>query len=181
MTGSAGSYIQALKRDNLQGRREAENALVSFGEKAVGPLIDSLKSEKDPDVRWYIARALARIGDPSIDPLLDLLRESVDPKVRGYAAAALAGVGEPAIEPLIRVLVGPDRAMRGEAARALCGMGPRTIPYLKKAMEHAAPAERRILEMTLMRVDERGIQTAMELQGVDPSESSFDRCRRIDE
>ncbi|MDD1677244.1 MAG: HEAT repeat domain-containing protein, partial [Methanomicrobiales archaeon] len=132
------------------------------------------------DVRWYVARALARIGIPSIHPLLELLRENTDPKVRGYAAAALSGVGEPAIKPLIEVLLGSDRTMRGEAARALCGMGPRSIPFLKKAMENAAPAERRILETTLMRVDESGIQTAMELQGIDPSESSFDRCRRIE-
>jgi HEAT repeat protein len=179
MTGPADSYILALRHDDLRGRRDAENTLVSIGEKAVGPLIESLKKERDPDVRWYVARALARIGFPSIQPLLDLLREDADPKVRGYAAAALAGIGEPAIAPLIKVLIGSDRAMRGEAARALCGMGPRAVPFLRKALEHAAPEERRILEMTLMRVDESGIQAAMELQGIDV-ERRGKRCSGID-
>jgi HEAT repeat protein len=179
MSGSPESHIRALHHDDLRGRRDAENALVSLGEQAVGPLAGALKTEKDPDVRWYVARALARIGPPSVQPLLELLRESADQKVRGYAAAALAGVGAPAIAPLIRVLTGSDRAMRGEAARALCGMGPKVIPFLKEAMERAAPPERRILEMTLMRVDESGIRTAMELQGIDV-ERRGERCSRID-
>ena len=84
--------------------------LVFLGEmgdsKAVEPLIDVLKHDKNGSVRLYAARALGELGDSAATThLIESLREDRNVDVRVRAARALGRLGGAiVVEPLVESL-----------------------------------------------------------------------------
>jgi len=85
-------------------RLEARTALISIGDEAVPPLIDSLKSHNEL-TRWEAAKALGQINDPkSIDALINALSDRMF-DVRWLAAEGLISMGEKTVGPLLQALI----------------------------------------------------------------------------
>ena len=100
-------------------RLNAQEALVSFGSRAVPCLIASLNDEA-PEVRQAAAAVLGRIGGvDSVKALVGVL-DNDSPEVIVAAAAALGSIGSPAaFEGLIPLLGHTDAAVRHSAVSAI--------------------------------------------------------------
>ena len=102
---------------------EAEDALVRFGEPAVGPLLEALHSEEGGQ-RATAALVLGRMGDPGLAGQLIPLLEDLDSGVRSNAATALGTLGSKSTtERLLTALEDPAEVVRKAAADALSGLG----------------------------------------------------------
>ena len=130
--------IQALKDEDYQVRGGAAEALREIGDKrAVEPLINVLKADKNSHVRWGAAVALGEIGDKrAVEPLINALKADKDSR-RGAANALGELKDTRAVEPLINVLkADKDFHVRGSAANALGEIGdPRAIEPLIHALK----------------------------------------------
>ena len=158
------ALIDALK-DAQPVRLSAVRALGNIGdERAVEPLIATLKEDTDPRVRTAAAQALGelrderavdalitalaaeneaagpalvRIGAPAIAPLVGCLREA---ETRGVATQSLVQIGNPAVEPLIGALKTYEDEARSAAARALAEINdPRGNRALTAALRDGDP------------------------------------------
>ena len=88
-------------------RYNAARVLGEMGDsKAVDPLIDVLKNDKNGSVRLYAARALGELGDcKATEHLIESLREDRNVDVRVRAARALGRLGgKIVVEPLVEAL-----------------------------------------------------------------------------
>ncbi|MDO9033851.1 MAG: HEAT repeat domain-containing protein [Methanoregula sp.] len=132
-----------LEHKDPQIQYEAAEALGNIGdEKAIGPLITSLKRDEFSGVRWKAAEALSKIGNPAVEPLIATLQYP-DDDVRWKAAIALGEIGNPdAVEPLILLLSDDDRFVRSRAAHALGMIGDPAIPPLTQALKKGDPGVR---------------------------------------
>lgn len=111
-------YIQNLKSENKEARKEAANSLAWITDsKAVEPLIGALK-DVDEEVRIEAAFALGKIGDiRAVEPLIEAL---IDEPVKQSAANALGDIGDiQAINPLIEALKDKDSYVQSAAETAL--------------------------------------------------------------
>ncbi|MBC8470844.1 MAG: HEAT repeat domain-containing protein [Planctomycetes bacterium] len=92
-----------LKRKEYRIRSLAIESLGLLGDKrAVGPLIDSLRTEKDRYVRMYIYYALGQLGDKrAVEPLIKCLATEEDDYIWRYIVKALGKLGDKrAVGPL---------------------------------------------------------------------------------
>jgi len=86
-------------------RKNAREALVASGRRAVSSLNDALRTSGSRQLRWEAAKALGAIGDArSIPPLVNALGDR-DPDVAWLAAEALAQFGKTAWPILMRALM----------------------------------------------------------------------------
>jgi HEAT repeat protein len=98
------SLISDLANKDSITRIKARASLVSYGHRAVGPLLEALSS-KNQWVRWETAKALSQIHDPaSINGLVGALRDEMF-DVRWLAAEGLIEIGRKSLIPLLQALV----------------------------------------------------------------------------
>ncbi len=70
-------YIEALNDADVRVRRQAVAALEALGDpRVVGPLLQTLGADVDPDLRGRAAAALAKLGDrQAVGPLIAALHD----------------------------------------------------------------------------------------------------------
>jgi HEAT repeat protein len=100
-------------------RRNAQEALVNFGQRAVPGLLGELK-HPEPEVRQAAAAVLGRIGGRESVAALTELLSNEQPSVMVIVAAALGSIGSPeAFESLVPLLGHSDAAVRHAAISAI--------------------------------------------------------------
>ncbi len=88
--------------------------------RAVGPLLELLKTERDAGVRRAVVTALAAIGDPLAVPALLESAKSDTSEVRAFAIGALATLDDDrAVLPIVELTKDPDERVRKFAVRAV--------------------------------------------------------------
>jgi hypothetical protein len=98
--------------------------LNQLGSEAVGPLMNVLLSDPDPDARFGAAHALGGIGDPQAVPALTDALADPEPAVRYWAVDALAKLrARSALEMVAELLRDPHKGVRARAAEAIGEMG----------------------------------------------------------
>jgi HEAT repeat protein len=98
--------ILATFDEAIDVRMEAAKALIEIGEKAVEPLIHTLR--KEYEVREIVAWILGEIGDRrAAEPLIEALKDS-DSDFKEEAKNSLVKIGEPAVDYLIKALSNED-------------------------------------------------------------------------
>lgn len=108
--------------------------LNQLGSEAVGPLVNVLRNDPDPDARFGAAYALGSIGDrQAIPALIDALADP-EPAVRYWAVEALVKLqAEQAVETIAELLRDEHKGVRARAAEALRQIGdPGVVQALKK-------------------------------------------------
>jgi len=128
---------------NVYSYYKIETIVKSLGEigndRALKPLIKSLKYENRRKIRKYIVEALLKIGNGrAVQPLINALK-NVDHYyhyIRNDILKVLIKIGEPAVEPLIDSLNDEDYNIRKDAAEALGNIGDeRAVVPLIGALE----------------------------------------------
>src|SRR5580692_6441885 len=99
--------IQNLSSHRAVERERGRAALVTLGERAVGPLLVAFASV-DERGRLEICKALTEIADPAAIRLLIQCLEDEHQDLRWIAAEGLLNIDGPAVEPLLAALI--DRA-----------------------------------------------------------------------
>lgn len=128
-------------------------ALVRFGEQAVGPLIQTLE-DSNVNTRRAAAQILVKIGDArAVEPLVKALRDE-DGFLRQFAAQALGKIGDArAVEPLVTALRDGDGFLRKEAAQALGEIGDaRAVESLTRTLKDREDAVRIAARKALKRI-----------------------------
>jgi HEAT repeat protein len=122
--------LRALEDDPDAGIVEAaRQALVSIGERAVGPDIQSL-SHKDVGTRLAALETLIRQGKAVVLPLMALL-EHRNPAVRVLVTEILGSIADPrALPGLVTALADRDRRVRLAAIAAIGKLGTQTAEML---------------------------------------------------
>ena len=146
------ALLNAIGDENVHVRTSASEALATFGERTVQPLVRQL-SVPNESVRAAAVDALSRQGERAVRALLPLL-DGTSATGRAEAAEALAKIGDPAVPALVDVLRGatPDgvrsAGMVEGAAEALTRIGRPAALALVPVYAEASPATRsRIVEI----------------------------------
>ena len=141
--GSASDKVNLtvdLKTSNSEKvRYNAARVLGEMGDsKAVEPLIDVLKHDKNGSVRLYAARALGELGDSKATiHLIESLREDRNVDVRVRAARALGRLGgEIVVEPLVEALNDENPQVCITATDALIEIGDVATDALMESLDH---------------------------------------------
>ena len=121
--------------DSYEVRTSAANALASFGERAVKPLVDALGDAR-LDVREGVGAALCRIGPQAVPALIAALSDNGREHKHREVCEVLASIGDKrAVEPLAAVLRDPTFRFRPVAAEALGKLEDgRAVPALIMAL-----------------------------------------------
>ncbi len=124
-------------------RYYAAEALIGIGAKAVLPLIEILRSQRESD-RARASRVLWRIGQPAVEPLIAVIQDrNAAPESRAAAAHALGVIADArAIKSLTHLLKDERYFVRQEAAFALGQMGEGAIDQLLEIANSSVPATR---------------------------------------
>ena len=126
--------VRSLDDDSDNVRLEAVRALAKIdGPNGVDPLIDVVKTDRDPYIRYEAARYLRRIGVGYPQVLGLALSALKDPSrdVRSQAARLLGNFqDEASIEPLIKAMTDPHWSVRESAEVALLNFGKHAVPKL---------------------------------------------------
>lgn len=139
----AKTFTQLLKEltggNSEKVRYNAARVLGEMGDmRAVEPLIEVLKHDKNGSVRLYAARALGELGDPlATEPLIESLREDRNVDVRVRAARALGRLGgEEVVLPLVEALSDTNSQVCMTAADALVEIGPIAVGPLIRSLKN---------------------------------------------
>jgi HEAT repeat protein len=146
-------YLADLHAADLKVRHAAEDALVREETRAVQPLIEFLSEERDPEPKWYVARALARIGKPAVEAILDALTEESHDEVRRYLAASLAEMREPPVREVVSLLGSDDPELRRYGTMILCRIGTPAVEALKRMTKEDEGIRGRCAQYTLLRIE----------------------------
>ncbi|MGA9771432.1 MAG: HEAT repeat domain-containing protein [Blastocatellia bacterium] len=124
-------------------RYYAAEALTGIGAKAVLPLIEILRSQRESD-RARASRVLWRIGPPAVEGLIAVVQDkNAAPESRAAAAHALGVIADPrAIKSLTLLLKDERYFVRQQAAFALGQMGEGAIVQLLESANSSTPAIR---------------------------------------
>src|SRR5258708_11809260 len=128
-------YIEALNDADVRVRRQAVAALEALGDpRVVGPLLQTLGADVDPDLRGRAAAALAKLGDrQAVGPLIAALHDP-DAEVRSSAVVALKPFAERrAVEASAGGLDDTDWRVRDQAALGFASRGG--VPGIWPRME----------------------------------------------
>lgn len=139
----AKTFDQLLKEltggNSEKVRYNAARVLGEMGDmRAVEPLIEVLKFDRNGSVRLYAARALGELGDPlATEPLIESLREDRNVDVRVRAARALGRLGgEEVVLPLVEALSDANSQVCMTAADALVEIGPIAVGPLIRSLKN---------------------------------------------
>ena len=113
--------LRKLKLGSRYVAFEAIERLTESHDKSLAaPLIDYLKTEKDPYKISFLVKRLSRIDDPAIPAAIAEFIDHVDPRVVANALEGLAEVSVPEQQSVFRRLSSSsDNRIRGNALKAL--------------------------------------------------------------
>jgi len=134
------------------------DALSRFGDQAVKPVIECLKTGKEPSYCW--AEILQKIGKPAVMSLVATLKDK-DAWVRCTSVETLGQIGdERAIEPLLKTVTDKDASVRLESIETLGQIGDeRAIePLLKTVTDKDASVRLKSIDILGQICDERAIE-----------------------
>jgi elongation factor Ts len=118
------ALVGQLSRGDAEHRNALAAALVEFGEAAVPPLVQALRSDPRADARRHAADVLALLGSPDAERAALPLAEALEDPDRQVRMAALNAVGQLrspfATQVVSRAAGSPEPALRHLAVR-LCG------------------------------------------------------------
>lgn len=141
------SLVDAMTNGDNELRENAAYAIgigaligtIDDNTRALNPLLQSLETDSNVDVREKCAWSIGWIGnDAAMDPLINSMQYDDYYKVRGRSAEALGRIGDTrAIDPLVYTLSNdPDEEVRSKAALALGWIGDRrSMNALIKALD----------------------------------------------
>jgi HEAT repeat protein len=133
---SAGpSIARLLTEPNALARKYAIEALWAVEARSAIPALTKLLDDRDPDVRWLVARALADLGADS-STLVPVLIQQKELGTLGRLGAEAA----PAVPALVAQLKEADAVLATRIADALGQIGPAAkdaVPALKKTLADA--------------------------------------------
>ncbi len=119
------------------------------GSKSLEELLQALRRDSDPQVRWQAAVELEALKDARAIPgLIEALKDR-DPLVRTGAAEALKGIPNPmALQPLVQALRDRDTAVRRAATEGLGKIGDKAAvaPLSKVLFHHDVHTRRKAVE-----------------------------------
>ena len=152
--------IQSLLEDkNAEVRREAVLALRRLGAtQSIPILIETLKTETNPLVKYDIAKTLGIPGNRSaVFPLITVLKKEKNWYVKSACVEALGHIGsDKAVDTLAQILTtdgGEDTACtRAKAAWALAEIGEKSIPLLTNALRDNEEVTRRRAGWALVKI-----------------------------
>lgn len=125
-SGDVEGLIKKLNSSDSNTRARAAEALGELkDERAIVPLVNTLKNAEDSNVRQKAAESVAKIGNANeaLRPLIGALKHD-DWRVRYRAAQAIGTLGDPRPAPdLIKALEDPVKDVRKSAAWALGEVG----------------------------------------------------------
>ncbi|MFP4055702.1 MAG: HEAT repeat domain-containing protein [Candidatus Brocadiia bacterium] len=136
-------FFKVLKTGSLQARAAAAEGLGKAGDaRAIGPLLDSLKTEED----WLRRRATktidilsSRLKDQAVPPLAACLKTVETPRIRAAAARALRWTltkeSRQGLEPLLDALSDEAPEVRAAAAETLGRVG--ILSWKRKLVQSA--------------------------------------------
>ena len=127
------ALLGAMKDGERAVRQEAARSLAQvrpLPAEAVAPLLETVRTDRDPFIRVFSITAIGHAGDRAADAvpvLIDILKDRpgggpADPS--SAAAAALAEIGPAARPALVAALDSPHARTRAAAAQLLGNMGP---------------------------------------------------------
>jgi HEAT repeat protein len=119
------SQLASLTAGSLSDRKRAVDTLARLGDpKAVTPLIETLATSKEPQLKVTIAEALGRLRDRrAVDSLIAASRAR-EREVKVAAITSLGSIGDhTAAEPLFVSARDEDRQVRDAAIRSLAALG----------------------------------------------------------
>lgn len=88
--------VKSLNDPNPDIRYWIERIIGEIGDKAIKPLVDVLKNDRNREMRFFAAFGLSAIGDKSAVPaLIEALESDVNDWVRKYSAEALGRINDP--------------------------------------------------------------------------------------
>jgi HEAT repeat protein len=98
--------VKSMNDPNPDIRYWVERIIGEIGDKAIKPLIDVLRNDRNREMRFFAAFGLSAIGDKTAVPaLIDALSTDVNDWVRKYSAQALGRINDPrGIKALIEAL-----------------------------------------------------------------------------
>jgi HEAT repeat protein len=127
---TVGALVRVLRDGDALARSRVAEVLGRLrDERAIAPLIDTLKKDADEAVRAEAARALGALkARKAVAPLMAAL-EAPSAELARQAAEALGHIGDPqAVPALLAALTSEYPGVRAEAARALVALGDETAP-----------------------------------------------------
>ncbi len=144
-SGDVEGLIQKLNSSDSYTKAQAAEALGNIkDERAIKPLVYTLKNAEDSNVKEKAAESVAKIGNANeaLPPLISALKHE-DWKVRYRAAQAIGTLGDPRAAPaLTRTLDDPVKDVRMNAAWALGEVGDkRGVEPLIKTIKNDESAE----------------------------------------
>ena len=157
---STAAYLHSLLNDkNVEVRRETVLALKRLGATQSAPiLVETLRTEKDPEVKYDIARTLGMPRNQSaVYALINALMKEKNWHVKSACIEALGRIGsDKAMSILFNILItdaGEDAAWaRTKAAWALAAIGEKSIPLLTNALRDNEESTRRRAGWALIKI-----------------------------
>ena len=164
---STAAYLRSLLNDkNVEVRRETVLALKRLGATQSAPiLVETLRTEKDPEVKYDIARTLGMPRNQSaVYALINALMKEKNWHVKSACIEALGRIGsDKAMSILFNILItdaGEDAAWaRTKAAWALAAIGEKSIPLLTNALRDNEESTRRRAGWALIKIGNPSVKS----------------------
>ena len=164
---STAAYLHSLLNDkNVEVRRETVLALKRLGATQSAPiLVETLRTEKDPEVKYDIARTLGMPRNQSaVYALINALMKEKNWYVKSACIEALGRIGsDKAMSILFNILItdaGEDAAWaRTKAAWALAAIGEKSIPLLTNALRDNEESTRRRAGWALIKIGNPSVKS----------------------
>ena len=115
-------FINTLRNVNFSANQNKFQGMKGWSQEIASSVVQHLKKEEEPSVRWNTAVGLFYIGGNAVDALIDTLADE-DWSTRDLAAVTLSKIGVPSIEPLIHALTKDNSNIRLGATIALGEIG----------------------------------------------------------
>lgn len=156
---------KALKNKNTAIRISSAVLLGRIKDpQTIKPLLETMKNDKEDEVRGLAAVALGQIGDRKVFPELIEALKNKGPKTRQGAVDGLTSMPDPqAIEPLLGILRGKDKGARQKAVRAFGMIGQPAVEPLIKEFQSNDPRTRRNAALALGMIGAPCAERMMEL------------------
>jgi HEAT repeat protein len=143
-----------LRDENVIVRRAGAKALEQLGDvRAIPALVQTLKHEKDEEVREAVVKTLLSIGEPTIPYIIEELPYHYFNRYSLELAELLVNFGEAAIPHLIKALERDNISIREAAIDILASIGKPAVKVLVDALKSDNPLVRSGAGETLRKME----------------------------